>query len=332
MALATVVVLNWNGERHLEACLRSLQDQKCEDLEVVVADNGSRDGSEAVVRAAGASWLPLFRNHGFAAGNNMAAETVEGDFLVFVNNDMRFPPDFVCKLIEPLRRDPTVFATDARQRDWGDARDVHVATYIRRIGPWEPLTARSLPLLEFKQVAASEIVRVTQACAGNMAVRRSMFLALGGFDSRLPAGWEDTEICWRAYLMGWTTLHVPDALCWHRVGGSSASPEGASMRLRGTVGGKLLFVTKHLPIEHVVLTWLAECASALRDLIWLRRGRGEERLRILLAAARQVRALIAERRRIYDQFGHSPRQHLRWMLSLSFWAERTGSPSSGGGL
>jgi hypothetical protein len=102
------------------------------------------------------------------------------------------------------------------------------------------------------------------------------------------------------------------------------------MRLRGTIGGKLLFATKHLPIEHVVLTWLAECASILRDLILLRPGRAEERVRILLTAAGQVRALVAERRCLYDRVGRSPRRHLRSMLSLSCSVGRAGIPTSGG--
>jgi GT2 family glycosyltransferase len=313
----SVIVLNWNGERFLEECLQSLERQDAEGIEVLVADNGSTDRSESIVSKTKARWVPLGMNHGFAKGNNLGAESACGDFLVFVNNDMRFAPDFVRRLVEPMVADPEIFATDARQRDWDDERDLHMATFVRRMplaGRWR---GRPLPLLDFAQRHAAEAVVVAQACAGNMAVRREMFSTLAGFDPRLPAGWEDTEICWRSALMGWRTVYVPGALCWHHVGGSSESSAGAQIRLRGTIGGKLLFSTKHLPIEHALLVCLLEAVGPVRELAALRPGRALTRARTVLSFAVLLPALLNERRELYRRLAGTPRGHLEAMLEIA---------------
>jgi GT2 family glycosyltransferase len=308
----SAIVLNWNGEHLLEACLASLLEQEVKGLEVIVADNGSTDRSEDVARRLGVRWLPLHRNHGFARGNNLAVSESDAEFILFLNNDMRFARDFVSRLLEPLEEDDGLFAADARQRDWNDRLDLHMATFVVRRG----LLRGSLPLLDFEQRATSSLTRVVQGCSANLAVRRRMFEELGGFDERLPAGWEDTEICWRASLRGWATSYTPLALCWHDVGSSSTSPIGEVIRLWGTCGGKLVFSTKHLPVEHAIAAWLLEAFAPVREVAAGRTRRAATRARIVARYAEEIPAILAERRRIYSRAGTSPRKQLSRMLAL----------------
>src|SRR2546430_323067 len=93
--LISVVVLNFNGADHLDDCLASLVRQTYEPTEVIVADNGSTDASAEVAARYPVRWEPLHANHGFARGNNLAAEKACGALLLFVNNDMRFQHDFI---------------------------------------------------------------------------------------------------------------------------------------------------------------------------------------------------------------------------------------------
>jgi GT2 family glycosyltransferase len=261
-------------------------------------------------------WEPLGRNHGFARGNNIAASLARGEILLFVNNDMRFAPSFVRHLVRPLG-ESGVFATDARQYDWGGTRDIHRATRLVPRTIREALHAPvSLPLLHIDQIPVHRAADVVQACAANMAVHRWMFHALGGFDERFPAGWEDTDICWRAWLRGWRTLHVPGAVCWHRVGAASARPEGAEVRSRGASLGRLLFAMKHLPPEHALAVWAFAIGGTLRCLLRGDLHGAQARFGVLRESIRRSPAVFFERRQLYRQAGTSPRAHLRFLESL----------------
>src|SRR5438552_8244928 len=89
-ALVSVVVLNYNGLKHLETCFRSLLalDYPAGRLELMLVDNGSSDGSPAFMRER----FPTVRvvetgsNIGFAAGNDVGAEQATGQYVAFLNN------------------------------------------------------------------------------------------------------------------------------------------------------------------------------------------------------------------------------------------------------
>jgi hypothetical protein len=149
-----------------------------------------------------------------------------------------------------------------------------------------------------------------------MAVRKEMFEALGGYDERFLVSWEDTEICWRAWLRGWRTIFVPRAVCWHRIGGSAKSGRGATARVKGIVGGRLLFASKHLPWFYMLHAWAASCLGAARDVVSGRLGDALVKVKVMAAYAVLLPRLLAERRRLYAESGVSPSIQLRRMLDL----------------
>lgn len=318
MPLVSVIVINRNGEEHLAECLGSLERQTYRPIEILVVDNGSTDGSQTVVRQFGARWEPLGRNMGFARGNNEGARRARGDILLFVNNDMRFDPTLVGRLVKPLMRGNSVFATDARQFDWAGEREVHLATRLRRLSSaWAAVRGGSLlPRFDLDQFASTVPCRVLQASAANLAVSHEKFEALGGFDARFPIGWEDTDICWRAWLNGWSTIFVPDAVCWHKVGMSAVSRSGAWFRWRGALGGRLLFTMKHLPAEDFVLGWSMVVAALITDIARLDIERARHRAAVLHEFTRYIPATIKERRARYGASGLTPRRHLRFLCAL----------------
>ena len=102
--LVSTLVLNWNGAHLLPDCLATLATQDWPAHEVVVVDNGSRDDSAAVTARYPARWLPMGDNLGFTRAYNRAVRDAKGEFLFFVNNDMRFLPECVGRLAELRRR------------------------------------------------------------------------------------------------------------------------------------------------------------------------------------------------------------------------------------
>ncbi len=213
--LVSTLVLNWNGAHLLDECLATLAAQDWPAHEVVVVDNGSRDDSAAVTARHPARWLPMGENLGFTRAYNRAVHDAKGEFLFFVNNDMRFEPDCVGRLALALAADDTLFAVDPTQRSWDGARVIHGRTRFVPgsyhdvvVPPWA---------VEYTATAAAP-VEVPWGCAGSLLVRRDRFAALDGFDPTFFIDFEDTDLCWRAWRRGWRTIHVPGAVLYHKVG------------------------------------------------------------------------------------------------------------------
>src|SRR5713101_3531891 len=113
--VVSVVIVNWNGAEHLRICLPSLLSQSFTSLEIIVVDNASEDDSADVAREFHVRLMRLEKYLFLAPALNRSAALALGDFLLFVNNDMRFDCDFVSALVETLRNDDSVFAADGMQ-------------------------------------------------------------------------------------------------------------------------------------------------------------------------------------------------------------------------
>ena len=311
----SVIIVNWNGASHLRICLPSLAAQSLRPLEIIVVDNGSRDDSAEIAATHRARWLPLENNLGLAPGLNRGAAIATGDLLLFVNNDMRFDPAFVAALAQPFESDDALFATDGVQFNWDATVRGHMAARLVRARPRGVPSTELVPGLYFyqqEQPAKSPVFMASAAC---MMVRRTLFESLGGFDPRLPLGYEDVEICWRAWVQGWKTVYVPNAVCWHRVGSSTSSVEGARFNFRGILTGRLLFSTKLLPARYALRTWFVSTAALAKDLSRLRWIFAADRVRILFRMAALAPMLLREKRALFRAAHTSPAQQLDILLS-----------------
>jgi GT2 family glycosyltransferase len=316
--MVSAVVVNWNGARHLETCLPSLLSQSYRQLEIIVVDNDSADDSVEVARSFGVRWIPLDTNAGLAPALNKGAEAAVGEFILFLNNDMRFHHNFVESMIISMARDPNVFSVDALQYDWDGNNEVHLATRLATHRGVDSLSYPMVPsLYVFQENCVSPTV-VLMASAANMLVRKSMFRILGGFDERLPLGYEDVEICWRAWVRGWKSVFAPAAICWHRVSASIESlGEGSRMSFRGIYYGRLLMATKLLPVRYIIMTWFVTVAGLTSDIAGLRWQRVADRLRMLTAFINDLGPLLRQRHQIFGAERGSPSQHLNRLLQLS---------------
>lgn len=320
----SVIIVNWNGAEHLRVCLPSLASQSFESLEIIVVDNRSSDDSAEVARKLKVRWLPLEKNLGLAPALNRGATIARGDLLLFVNNDMRFDPGFVAALVEPLERDEEVFATDGMQFNWDGTVCEHLAARLTNVPPRRDSFAELVPGLYFYQQEKTEMSRVFMASAACMMVRRTLFEKLGGFDDRLPLGYEDVEICWRAWVHRWKTVYVPNAICWHRVSGSVRSLEGARFSFRGVLKGRLLLATKLLPARYAFRTWLVSTAGLAKDISQLRWKFAMDRIGVLFHMAGLLAQLLREKRALFREASSSPEEQVDYMLRLTDGDVRAG--------
>jgi len=208
----TVIVLNFNGRDYLGACLDSLLalDYPRDRLELLVVDNGSVDGSAAFVRQAypDVRLLELPDNRGFAAGNNAGAQAARGTYLAFLNNDMRVDPRWLIEMVEAIQTADDVVSVGARILTWDGSGIDFVGGTLNFYG---------MGFQPEDMVKASEGVHeVLFACGGAMLIRRDIFLESGGFDESFFAYFEDVDLGWRLWVLGYRVLLAPRAVAYHR--------------------------------------------------------------------------------------------------------------------
>lgn len=114
--LVSVVVVNYNGERHLRMLLPSLLAQTYPRLEIVVVDNASTDSSIDLLTGMGAEVRVLRapRNLGFAGGNNLGVSAARGEYIALINNDAVADRDWLRQLVLEIESDPTIAAVGSK--------------------------------------------------------------------------------------------------------------------------------------------------------------------------------------------------------------------------
>ena len=214
-----VVIVNFNGERLLTECLAALSAQTLAPAEVLVADNGSRDGSLALLRAhhPGVGVLALHRNFGFAGGANRGVAATKAPWVCVLNSDATPAPDWLATLAGAPRGAKTwalgsvlVSAASGRIESAGDQYDPAGFAYkLLRDRPLSELPADPYPV--FAAPGAAPVFR------------RDVFERLGGYEERFFLYYEDVDLAFRAVLAGYHALLVPAARVTHRLGATTRS-------------------------------------------------------------------------------------------------------------
>ncbi|MEM9595090.1 MAG: glycosyltransferase family 2 protein [Acidobacteriota bacterium] len=243
--MISILVVNHNGRDLLRRCLRELGNGSAgEGTEVIVADNGSEDGSVAMVRREfpGVRLLELGENLGFGAANNRAAAVAKGDVLLLLNSDAWPVGDCLGRLRERLELDPRVglVAPELRYEDgrpqfaWAPTTGVFGEAIQMARNRYE--SGRWVHRLRFGLGAGW----YTAAC---VLVRRSAFEQIGGFDEGFFLYFEDVDLCLRLRRAGWRLAEVRGAVAVHLKGGSQTSERGELEYRRG----QLRYYRKHRP-------------------------------------------------------------------------------------
>lgn len=209
----TVVITAYNAASDLPTCLDGLLAQNYPDIEVVLVDNASEDSTPQVAVHYGqrVRYVRLDVNRGVPGGYNAGAAVATGEILVFINADTLPQPGWLAALVHPLLQDGRIGISTSRILLF-DAPDL-VNTCGNDI-TWTGLTVcRGLGQPARKWQVAGE---VAAASGVSLAIRRSLFETLGGFDETYGFYYEDTDLSLRAQLAGYRVWYAPDSMILHR--------------------------------------------------------------------------------------------------------------------
>jgi len=220
--LVSVLILNLNGARFLQACLEAVQAQDYRPLEVIVIDNGSTDGSadglDPSIRV-----IRHGRNLGFAVAYNRAITHAQGEFILLLNNDAVLMPGYINRLVRDLGQNPEIGSASGkllRPEQPNQPPRIDSAGHVFYRNLWSANRAEDEP----DQAAYNDPAEVFGVCAAAALYRRRMLddVMLGDevFDSRFFAYLEDADLDWRARILGWRSWYDPRAVAVHQRGGS----------------------------------------------------------------------------------------------------------------
>jgi GT2 family glycosyltransferase len=222
--LVSVIIPNWNGRRHLATCLDALRAQTFDDFEVIVADNGSTDGSQELIHEQYPEVivLPLGENRGFTGACIAGYAASRGAYVVLLNNDTEAEPGWLAAIVGAFEAQPEVGIIAGKLLLFDDRRCFHAAgDYYRTDGlPGN----RGIWQEDVGQYDQTE--PVFGACGAAAAYRRTMLEQIGFLDDAFFFSCEDVDLAWRAHLAGWQVLYVPSAVVYHKLkasGGSGAT-------------------------------------------------------------------------------------------------------------
>lgn len=246
--LVDLVVVNWNGRRHVERLVAALRALRGPIGRLIVVDGASGDGSAADIAAAlpGGEVLQLGANLGPSVARNRGLFAARTARVLLVDNDAYLLPDVLERLLAAARARPdaalvqprSVFA-DEPARVHYDGGALHHVGLIALRNFYAPLESAS----------GTGVVEVDACVSVCLLVDKEAVLLAGGFDERMFILFEDLDLSFRLRAMGRSILSVEEALCLHGGGTPDLSfrdgPRYPGSRVRHHSKNRWLFIANN---------------------------------------------------------------------------------------
>lgn len=269
----SIVIVHFRTPELLFQCLASLEaDAAGLEIEIVVIDNDSRDGTPAALRAR-APQVQVIENRenvGYARAVNQGLRATRGEFALVMNPDCEVRPGALGAMVSFLRDHPEVAVAGPKILNPDGSLEYSARAFpdhltflfnryslLTQLFPNNPFSRRYL-LTDWDHATVRDVDWISGAC---MCVRRSAIDRVGPMDEAFFMFNEDVDWCRRMRQAGFGISYVPDAIVMHHVG-ASRRKVGARV-IYGRHLGMIHYFHKHHP-THPLLTLVADTAILVR--------------------------------------------------------------------
>jgi len=236
-----VVILNWNGRKHLKTYLPSVV-KNSGNATIYLADNASTDDSIAFTKEnfPSVKFILNESNGGFAKGYNDALKELNEDYFILLNSDVEVTPNWIPPVIEYLETKENVCIAQPKIKAYLNKDKFEYAGaaggFIDFLG-YPFCQGRIFDSIEkdsSQYDTSREIFWATGAC---MFIKSSIFKQLGGFDERYFAHMEEIDLCWRAKNIGYSVYYVAESTVYHLGGGTmkNTNPRKTFLNFRNSL-------------------------------------------------------------------------------------------------
>lgn len=308
MKEVTVVIPNYKGEAYLRPCVESLLAGTGLEMDVIIVDNGSRDGCVEEVRRLypQVECVCLDQNYGFCKAVNIGIRKAETPYVFLLNNDTLVCKGAVEALLASLKKDRRIFSVEAKMIQYQDRTKIDSAgTFYNAFG-WAYARGKDRPADQYRKRGP-----VFSACAGAAMYRREVFEEIGLFDEEHFAYLEDVDVGYRARIAGYRNVYEPMARIIH-VGSAASGSRHNEFKVRLSARNNLYLIYKNMPVLQILLNLPFLLAGFLvKYLFFLKKGLGAIYLKGLIEAPK----LMKKKKKVLYQKGHL-KNYLKIQLEL----------------
>lgn len=255
----SIIIVNYNGKELLEKCLESLFKANYEKFEVILVDNNSTDGTLEFVTKNYPSIIiiKLDSNKGFAEPNNIAAKIAKGKYLLFLNNDTVVTPDFISEMIKVVENDKKIGICQSLLLKPDGSIDSS-GDFIDKLG-----------VVYNSKTKIDDMREISSARGASMLIRKKVFDELGGFDEKFFVSFEDVDLGWRTWIIGYHVMLVPTSIVYHS-GGTTIEKIKSEIAFHGFKNQLSMKITNFEPslaVKNMILFFIIYGIRELK--IWL---------------------------------------------------------------
>jgi len=273
--LVYVLIINWNGREHLDACFSSLVANDYPNMRFLLVDNASNDGSVAYIREhynqdTRVDCLECDRNYGWSGGNNLGIRVAldqGADYIFLLNNDIAIAPDAISKLVKQAETTPqcgclapkmVLFDTPSVLNSVGLYCSIVGAAWDRGIGRAD--TARW-----------DEPQAVVGVCGGAMFIRANIFSKAGLLPEDFEIYLDDLDLCMRIWSFGYSILTCPQAVIQHKFSASMGQDKYARRKYYLNTRNRFKVILRNFPLVYspfiLFLVFIGEIRAVGRSLL-----------------------------------------------------------------
>jgi GT2 family glycosyltransferase len=245
-----IVILNWNGVKHLTTFMPFVVASEWPNLEIVLGDNASTDSSVEFIKSRypEVTIIKNRDNYGFTGGYNRVLEKVEADYYILLNSDVEVPAGWIKPVIELMETDPMIAAAAPKIKAY------HQKTHFEHAGAaggfidefgYPFCRGRMFYEIEEDRGQYDDSGEVFWATGAALFIKKKYWDQAGGFDERFFAHMEEIDLCWRLKNMGYKVMYCAESEVFH-VGGGTLNTENP-FKTYLNFRNNLLLLKKNLP-------------------------------------------------------------------------------------
>ncbi len=229
--LVSIIIPHFNGREILRNCLEAVEKTKYQNKEVIIVNNASTDGSMDDIHHS-FPWALLVNNEknlGYAGGCNSGLVSASGEYILFLNNDTVFEPDWLSVLVGVCEQDEKIAACQPKIRSLVNREMFDYAGAaggLIDIFGYPFAKGRLFFTLEKDEQQYDDTGDIFWASGTATLIRKSVLDEVGSFDEDFFAHMEEIDLNWRMHLAGYRVVAVPEAIVYHNAG-STLKPDSA---------------------------------------------------------------------------------------------------------
>lgn len=254
--LVSIIIVNRNGASHLSRLLKVIDETIHLNYEIIIVDNHSHDNSMQLIESYKNLPITVIRNKNnetFSYANNQGVGIAKGDYLLFLNNDIKPLDGWLNYLLETMLSSENVGAVGSKliYPDCDTSKINKEKSYTIQhsgiffkegdgyIKPFNRDNAEEYESL-LNKTEEEEIIAVTAAC---MLVKKSTYLEVGGFDNNYVYGYEDVDLCLKLHKAGYKNIYNPKSVLYHYEFGTQEKNNNNEVRDR-RLNNQRIFIKK----------------------------------------------------------------------------------------